>query len=239
VAHAFALPDVPHVIRVLTVNRDRVNSQLLATALQEEERFQMLDAAPDVREIGAVIARERPAVVLVSAEIDGNTRKGFEVTRELNRRRSSVHVVMLLDSSERGSVVEAFRAGAHGVFSLSEPLTSLAKCIFCVSQGQVWASSRELRYLLEALGDGLPLRLMDTRWESLLSHRELEVVGCVVNGLSNREIGERLGLTEHTIKNYLFRIFGKLGVSKRVEVVTCAYGLGSVLENSPSVKPDS
>ena len=233
--HAFALPDVPQVIRVLIVNHDRVNSQLLATALQEEERFQMLDAVPDVREVGAVVAREKPAVVLVSAEIDGNTRKGFEVTRELNRRRSGVHVVMLLDSSERSTIVEAFRAGAHGIFSRGEPLTSLAKCIFCVSQGQVWASSRELRYLLEALGDGLPLRLMDTRWANLLSHREREVVGCVVDGLSNREIAGRLGLTEHTVKNYLFRIFSKLGVSKRVEVVTGAYGMLGVAEDSSSV----
>ena len=238
-AHAIALPDVPQVIRVLTINRDRVNSQLLATALQEEERFQMLDAVPDVREVSAVVAREKPAVVLISAEIEGNTRKGFEMTRELNRLRSGVHVVMLLESSERGPVVEAFRAGAHGVFSRCEPLTSLAKCIFCVSQGQVWASSRELRYLLEALGDGLPLRLMDAHWANLLSHREQEVVGCVVDGLSNREIAERLGLTEHTIKNYLFRIFGKLGVSKRVEVVTCAYGLGRVLENPSPGKADS
>jgi DNA-binding CsgD family transcriptional regulator len=62
----------------------------------------------------------------------------------------------------------------------------------------------------------------------LLSRREVEVVRCVAVGLSNREIAQRLGLTEHTVKNYLFRIFDKLGVSKRVEVVLYAYSLGSV-----------
>jgi DNA-binding CsgD family transcriptional regulator len=61
----------------------------------------------------------------------------------------------------------------------------------------------------------------------LLSRREQEVVRCVAEGLSNREIAQRLGLTEHTVKNYLFRIFDKLGVSKRVEVVLYAYSLGS------------
>jgi DNA-binding CsgD family transcriptional regulator len=60
-----------------------------------------------------------------------------------------------------------------------------------------------------------------------LSRREVEVVRCVAEGLSNREIAQRLGLTEHTVKNYLFRIFDKLGVSKRVEVVLYAYSLGS------------
>ena len=63
-----------------------------------------------------------------------------------------------------------------------------------------------------------------------LSRRELEVVRCVAEGLSNREIAQRLGLTEHTVKNYLFRIFDKLGVSKRVEVVLYAYSLGNVAE---------
>jgi predicted transcriptional regulator len=56
------------------------------------------------------------------------------------------------------------------------------------------------------------------------------VVRYVAEGLSNREIAQRLGLTEHTVKNYLFRIFDKLGVSKRVEVVLYAYSLGSAGE---------
>ena len=140
---------------------------------------------------------------------------------------------MLLDSSERSQVVEAFRTGARGVFCRSESLKSLAKCIYCVSQGQVWANSRELRFLLEALGEALPLKVIDTRGAALLSRREQEVVRCVAEGLSNREIAQRLGLTEHTVKNYLFRIFDKLGVSKRVEVVLYAYNLG----NTPAELP--
>jgi DNA-binding NarL/FixJ family response regulator len=137
---------------------------------------------------------------------------------------------MLLDTSERSQVVEAFRTGARGVFSRSESLTSLARCIQCVSEGQIWANSKELRYILEALGEALPLRVVDTRGAALLSRREVEVVRCVAEGLSNREIAQRLGLTEHTVKNYLFRIFDKLGVSKRVEVVLYAYSLGSAAE---------
>jgi DNA-binding NarL/FixJ family response regulator len=143
---------------------------------------------------------------------------------------------MLIDSSENGQVVEAFRAGARGVFCRSESLMSLAKCIQCVSEGQIWANSRELRYLLEALGEALPMRVIDARGAALLSRRELEVVRCVAEGLSNREIAQRLGLTEHTVKNYLFRIFDKLGVSKRVEVVLYAYSLGGAAEMAgPSV----
>jgi DNA-binding NarL/FixJ family response regulator len=233
-AHAIVLPEVSKVIRVLAADATRMNSQLLAAALERDKRFQVLDPAPDARGIIAAAAEEKPAVVVISAELDEDKRKGFEVARELHALHAETRVVMLLDSSERSQVVEAFRAGARGVFCRSESLMALARCIQCVSEGQIWANSKELRYLLEALGEALPLRVIDARGAALLSKRELEVVRCVAEGLSNREIAQRLGLTEHTVKNYLFRIFDKLGVSKRVEVVLYAYSLGSVADVTDS-----
>jgi len=227
-AHAIALPEVSEVIRVLAADATRMNSQLLAAALERDKQFEVLDPVPDARGIIAAVAKQKPAVVVISAELDDDKRKGFEIARELRALHAETRVVMLLDSSERSQVVEAFRAGARGVFCRSESLMSLARCIHCVAEGQIWANSRELRYLLEALGEALPLRVMDTRGAALLSRREVEVVRCVAEGLSNREVAQRLGLTEHTVKNYLFRIFDKLGVSKRVEVVLYAYSLGGI-----------
>lgn len=227
-AHAIALPEASNVIRVLAADATRMNSQLLAAALERDKRFQVLDPVSDARGIIAAVAKEKPAVVVISAELDDEKGKGFEIARELRALHAEARVVMLLDLSERNQVVEAFRAGARGVFCRSESLMSLARCIQCVSDGQIWANSRELRYLLEALGEALPLRVVDTRGAALLSRREVEVVRCVAEGLSNREIAQRLGLTEHTVKNYLFRIFDKLGVSKRVEVVLYAYSLGGM-----------
>jgi len=228
VASAISLPEVSDMIRVLAADSTRMSSQLLATALEHDNRFQVLDCPSDGQEIISAVISEMPAVVVLSAEVDGNARKGFDVAREIHSLRPGTQVVMLLDSSERDSVLEAFRAGASGVFSRNESLKSLAKCICCVNQGQVWASSKELRYLLAALGEGLPMRVIDAKGRDLLSRREQEVVRSVAEGLSNREIGVRLGLTEHTVKNYLFRIFDKLGVSKRVEVALYAYNLGGV-----------
>jgi len=227
-AHAISLPEVSDVIRVLAADATRMNSQLLASALERDKRFQVLDPVSDARGIIAAVAKEKPAVVVISADLDEEKGKGFEIARELRTLHADARVVMLLDASERNQVVEAFRAGSRGVFCRSESLLSLARCIQCVSDGQIWANSKELRYLLEALGEALPLRVVDTRGAALLSRREVEVVRCVAEGLSNREIAQRLGLTEHTVKNYLFRIFDKLGVSKRVEVVLYAYSLGGL-----------
>ena len=227
-AHAISLPEVSKMIRVLAVDGNPMNSQLLATALQRDERFEILEAPQDAAGIVATIVKEKPSVVVVGADIEGNPRKGFELVRELRGTCPESRVVMLIDSSERSLVVEAFRSGARGVFSRNGSLKLLAKCIFCVSQGQIWANSNELRYLLDALGEALPLRVIDAKGTELLSRREQEVVRCVAEGMSNREIAQRLGLTEHTVKNYLFRIFDKLGVSKRVEVVLYAYSLGNM-----------
>jgi DNA-binding NarL/FixJ family response regulator len=204
-----------------------MNSQLLASALERDKRFQVMEPVLNGQALIAAVLRDRPQVVVISAEMDGDPRKGFEIARELHNTCPDARVVLLLDTADRPQIVEAFRAGVRGVFSRSESLKSLAKCIHCVSEGQIWASSRELTYLLDALGEALPMRVMDARGTTLLSRREQEVVRCVAEGLSNREIAQRLGLTEHTVKNYLFRIFDKLGVSKRVEVVLYAYSLGA------------
>ena len=226
-AHAISLPETSQLIRVLAADSTRMNSQLLAAALERDKHFQVLPPVSDGKSILAAVVKEKPSVVVISAELEDSPRKGFEVAREVHAVRPDARVVMLIDVSERSQVVEAFRAGARGVFCRSESLKSLARCIQCVDQGQVWANSKELRYLLDALGEALPLKVIDARGAVLLSRREQEVVRCVAEGLSNREIAQRLGLTEHTVKNYLFRIFDKLGVSKRVEVVLYAYSLGS------------
>ena len=225
-ALATTLPEISEVIRVLAADSTPMASQLLASALERNEQFQVLEPVSDSASIVAAVLKEKPAVVVLSAERDGDPRRGFQYVREIVGSQPESRVIVLLDSSERSLVVEAFRAGARGVFCRSEALKSLAKCIHCVSQGQIWANTTQLRYLLDALGEALPLRTVDTRGAALLSRREQEVVRCVAEGLSNREIAQRLSLTEHTVKNYLFRIFDKLGVSKRVEVVLFAYSRG-------------
>jgi DNA-binding NarL/FixJ family response regulator len=104
-------------------------------------------------------------------------------------------------------------------FSRAESSRSLAKCIHSVQQGQVWANGAEHTYVIEVLREPEPMRLVESAGEPALSNREQDVARGVAEGLSNQEIARCLGLTEHTVKNYLFRIFDNFGVSSRVEVV--------------------
>jgi DNA-binding NarL/FixJ family response regulator len=213
-------------IRVLVADSTRMNSQVMADVLARDKRFQVLEVQISGEAVMAAAEKDKPDVILLSQLLENDSDKGFRVARELRAAHPAIRIVMLLDRSERDSAVGAFRAGASGIFCRSESLKFLSRCIACVHAGQIWANSDELKYLLDALAQAMPSRPRAHRAEvSTLSKREQEVVRGVADGLSNREIAKNLGLTEHTVKNYLFRIFDKLGVSSRVEVVLFAFGL--------------
>jgi DNA-binding NarL/FixJ family response regulator len=210
-------------IRVLAADSTRMSSQLLAESLAQDRRFEVVGMEAEPSSILEAVLQQKPHVVLVSAALEGSDTLGFELTRQVRSTHTDTRVVLLMDVATPAAVVEAFRSGAQGVFSRTESTKNLAKCISSVHQGQVWANSAELTYLLQALREAAPMRMLDSRGDAILSKREQDVVHCVAEGLSNREIANRLKLTEHTVKNYLFRIFDKLGVSSRVEVVLYAF----------------
>jgi two-component system, NarL family, nitrate/nitrite response regulator NarL len=217
-------------IRVLAADSTRMSSQLLAEALAQESQFDVAAIEAHSSSIVEIVADRKPNVLLLSAALDGTSTAGFEITRQVHAASTETKIVILMDAAQPTSVIEAFRSGAQGIFSRTESSKALAKCVRSVHQGQVWANSAELRYLLHALREAPQMRMVDHRGDAMLSKREHDVVQCVAEGLSNREIAKKLKLTEHTVKNYLFRIFDKLGVSSRVEVVLYAFsarGMGA------------
>jgi DNA-binding NarL/FixJ family response regulator len=86
----------------------------------------------------------------------------------------------------------------------------------------VWASSKEFHFVIDALGSTLPARSICQKGSGLLTKREEGVVHLVSEGLTNRDISQQLNLSEHTVRNYLFRIFNKLGTSNRRELALYA-----------------
>ena len=207
-------------VSVLVAEANEMSCQLVETALRPR-RYRVSVVASAIDSSGAVsLLRERaPDVAVISSQLREGPLQGFRVVRELRSLRSRTRAVMLLDSRERDLVIDAFRCGAHGVVFRDEPLETLGKCIHAVHCGQVWANSQQLGYILEALSLTMPMRLQGAHGMDLLSKREESVVRQVAEGMTNREISIHLKLSEHTIRNYLFRIFDKLGVSTRVELV--------------------
>jgi len=208
-------------LRVLAADSTAMSTQLLVDALGRSGKFAMIECPSDTRALLPLIRKENPAVAVISAQLEDAKTPISEVIRNIRAEAPDTRVILLLDFSEPTAIIAAFRAGAQGVFCRTEPFHLLAKCIQCVARGEVWASRSELQAVLEALAQpALPSSL--TLGTGLLSARETDVVRCVAEGLTNREIAQRLKLTEHTVKNYLSRIFDKLGVSSRVEVLLYA-----------------
>ena len=144
---------------------------------------------------------------------------GFQALNELHASFPSVPVVVLLKSAVRDLVIDAFRAGAKGVVCRTQPIGALCKCIQTVHKGQVWANSQQLHFILEALTNSTPLRVISSKDQYLLVQRENEVANLMAQDLTNQEIAQKLGIAESTLSNQVSRIYEKLGISSRVELV--------------------
>jgi DNA-binding NarL/FixJ family response regulator len=217
-------------ISVLIADSTPMGTELLAGAVERDSKFHIIRSIAGDGELMQVAAQERPVVAVISAGLSGDASKGCEIARELQLASRATKTILLMDHPHRELVVEAFRAGARGVFCRAGSIEELCKCIDRVSRGQIWAGCNEIKYVLDALVQATPLKLAPLGM-TLLSRREKEVVRYVAEGLSNREIAGRLKLSEHTIKNYLFRIFDKLGVSSRAELVFLAFSSPAELVN--------
>ena len=208
-----------HATRVLIADSSAMHSELLAESIRRDRRFAVVGSASSSGDIQSLLREHCPDVLLISASMDEQPHGGLHLLAELRSTYPEIKAVVLLESPKRETVVQAFRLGARGVFSKNSPIKVLAKCIDCVQQGQVWATSAELGFVLEALAAAPSVRPLAASALNQLSARELDVVTCLAEGLSNREIAQRLKLSRHTVKNYMFRIFDKLGVSSRVELL--------------------
>lgn len=120
--------------------------------------------------------------------------------------------------AERDIVIEGFRRGAHGVISRDELFETLCECVRAVHQGEIWVRAEALRFLVEAIVETVPPRTLNAKSAPVLTEHEHGIVRLVVEGLTNRDIARQMSLRENTVRNHVFRIFEKLGMSNRVEL---------------------
>ena len=207
-------------LSVLIVNGDNMGGELLATALRRgRNHFEVAALVGDSVEISRRLPKYKPQVALINAELRDGPRAGFEILLRLREIHPTARVVMLFDDCHRELVIDALQKGARGIFYRSHSLRALSKCIRAVHDGQIWAGNREIECLIDALAHLNPLRFSSADGKHLLTRREEDVVRLVAEGMKNREIAESLQVTKHAIRNYLYHIFDKLGISTRVELV--------------------
>ena len=213
------IPETERAIRVFVGDASYMTSQLLVTALQRSrQRIAVVGAAVDSMGIRKMLRENCADIAVIGSGLKDGPVMGFEVVKEIRASYSLMRIVVMLESAVAPLVVEAFRAGAHGILSHDDSFEVLCKCIRAVQDGQIWANSEQLHFVIEALAKSAPSEIKSVLGAKLLTRREEGLVELVARGLTNRDISKQLNLSEHTVRNYLFRIFNKLGTSNRLEL---------------------
>ena len=204
-------------LRVLIVYRDSMSSDLLASALCRDHRCQAAAIPPS--DVLGTLATSEADLIVVGVDLNSKSGSGFDLANAVCRAHPKIHVVMLMNQTTHELVINAFRSGARGVFSRQQPMTEFLDCIEHVGKGFIWAGRQETNSLLEAFKSIPAPNVLSAGDSPSLTVRELQVVQCAAKGMTNKAIAVELRLSEHTVKNYLFRAFEKLGVSSRVELL--------------------
>jgi len=210
-------------INLIIAVESRMDGQLFKKALERpRQRLKVVSCAVSKEEIAHSIERHALDIALVSESLQDGHLTGFRILSELRTLSPRTRTIMLLKTNNPELVVDAFRAGARGVFCRTDSLHFLPKCIRVVHNGQIWASSKQLERIMDSLAKASPLKMAPVSGRRPLTKREDEIVKLTVEGRSNREIANKLGLGEHSVGDHLVRIYQKLGIASRVELVLCS-----------------
>jgi len=201
----------------LIADRDSMSSQLLADVLSQTRDYEATAVTPC--DLLRSLENHEVGLVVVSSDSRSKPGNDFDLACAIAKVHPKTAIVVLLDQPSRAAVLGAFRAGARGVFSRHQPMAELLECIKHVCEGFIWAGRAESTFLLEAF-KSIPAPIFSVAsGVQPLTMRELQVSRKAAEGKTNKAIAAELRLSEHTVKNYLFRTFEKLGVSSRIELL--------------------
>ena len=212
-------------VSILVAASNSLAKDLLCRALnQRRKHFKVVAGVHDRKDLLKHVTDYQPDVVLIFADLENRPTGGLQALRELNLTHPSTRVIVLLGCPDADQVVDAFSHGARGVFCESEGLAALCKCIRSVHAGKVWADSSQMRRVVQALEKKGMIHIVSAKGAPRLNKREEQIVRMIAEGLSNSEIHTALGLSPRTVKNHLFNICNKLGISNRAELQIYALG---------------
>ena len=140
-----------------------------------------------------------------------------DAVSDLLRQNVKCHLVVVLQEPDQELTLELFRRGAHGIVSREVEPEMLVDCLRKVAAGEPWLESRAIAWVLEAYRTQ-GLRPAGSRPKVQLTPKESLIVSCVTQGMKNKEIALRVGTTEQVVKNYLRKVYDKLGVADRLEL---------------------
>ncbi|MDU0331250.1 response regulator transcription factor [Paenibacillus sp. 3LSP] len=207
-------------IQVVLVEDQLLILNSLKIILNATEDIEVVGTAMNGEEALSVLEQVQPDVVLMDVHMP--IMDGLEATRLAKAKWPSLKIIMLTTLQTRDSVVGALEAGAEGyILKAIDPL-DLAAAIRLVSRGETMISQEVAKLLFTGPKGG---HLQPANEREALTEREMEILKCLSNGLTNSMIAEKLFLSEGTVRNYISSIYSKLNVHSRIEAINKTKGL--------------
>ncbi|MGB9673467.1 MAG: response regulator [Anaerolineales bacterium] len=206
------------VIHVMIVDDHALVRLGLRTLLESETDIRVIAEAGNASEALALVSRYKPDVVILDIQLPD--RNGLEVCRELLKQFPNMRVVMLTSSANENFVIDALRSGASGYVLKQVGNDELIRAVRAAWRGDIALDPKTSSKIIQQLN-----RLQNSVSADAfhdLSNRELEVLALIARGLSNKEIGDELNLSEITVRNYITTILSKLHLHNRVELAVYA-----------------
>jgi two-component system, NarL family, nitrate/nitrite response regulator NarL len=207
-------------IRILLVHKQTILREGLAKVLSKQPGLEVVAAAADGEDALKLVTEAKPDVLLLDSSIP--VHPVMDAFRQLGPSANGSQVLVLAKTQETSSISDVFRMGARGVVMREASTEILIKAIRCLKENMYWNvdhGAGNLETTLEELAKPTaktPLKKFG------LTPREIEIVSAIVSGYSNRQIAEKMSISQSTIKHHLTNIFDKLGVYNRLELALFA-----------------
>jgi DNA-binding NarL/FixJ family response regulator len=211
-------------VRVVVVDDEPMVCAHLRTILGSAPDIEVVDEAYDGAAGVAAVVRNRPDVVLIDLRMP--VLDGIGAIEQIGRLADPPVVVVLTTFDADQYVLRALRAGAAGFLVKSTPPQDLIGLVRVASEGHTVLSPAAARRLIAASADSQPAAERARQLTGSLTEREVEVLTCLGEGLSNAQIAGRLYLSEATVKGYVSRMLEKLGLDNRTQAGLLAHDAG-------------
>ena len=207
-------------IRIVIADEHTIWRQNLRRSLESDPGLDILGEASDANGAVHLAQRSKPDILLVDFELSQQC--DLKALNDSASPLPPVRVVVTVTAIEKAHLVEAFRLGAHGVVLKRSTPQVLLQSIRSVMAGRYWLESESVGVLVEALRESLAQGNGKSPKDYGLTRREVDIITKIASGRSNKEVGEEFAISERTVKHHLTNIFGKVGVSSRLQLALFA-----------------
>jgi DNA-binding NarL/FixJ family response regulator len=219
-------------IRVIVADTQAIFRAGLRKIFALEDDIRVVAQAESLDQTITAIQKFSADVVIFEAALAPNPP---DAVSDLLRQSTSCRLVVVLQEPDQEMTLDLFRRGAHSIVSREVEPEMLVECLRKVAQGEPWLESRSVAWVMQAYRTQ-GMRPTGSRPKVSLTPKESLIVSCVTQGMKNKEIALRVGTTEQVVKNYLRKVYDKLGVADRLELAL--YCLNHrVLEGVIQAKP--